>query len=54
MVLASKSKANILSEVWLKQSGYQIVESAMGGYKFVLGRHKLAFVAIAVNRAYYI
>ncbi|OWZ22114.1 hypothetical protein PHMEG_0003231 [Phytophthora megakarya] len=46
MTLVPKAKANILSEFWLKQRG--------GGYKFVLWRHKLGFVAIEVNGAYYI
>ncbi|KAK1944242.1 hypothetical protein P3T76_004154 [Phytophthora citrophthora] len=46
MALVPKAKANILS--------YQIVESANGQYKFVLWKRKLAFVAIAVNGAYYV
>jgi hypothetical protein len=54
VALVPKAKVNILSEFWLKQSGYQIVESAKGGFKFVLWKHKLAFVAIAVNGAYYV
>ncbi|GMF21560.1 unnamed protein product [Phytophthora fragariaefolia] len=54
MALVPKAKANILSEYWLKKTGYQIVESVRGGYKFVLWKQKLAFVAVAVNGAYYI
>ncbi|GMF37175.1 unnamed protein product [Phytophthora fragariaefolia] len=48
MALVPKAKANILSEYWLKKTGYQIVESVRGGYKFVLWKQKLVIVAIAV------
>ena len=54
VALVPGAKSNILSEYWLKRMGYQIVESTKGEYKFVLWKHKLVFVAHAVNGAYYI
>jgi hypothetical protein len=54
VALVPGAKSNILSEYWLRQVGYRIVESRKGEHKFVLWQHKLVCVAHAVNGAYYI
>ncbi|GMF47630.1 unnamed protein product [Phytophthora fragariaefolia] len=54
IALVPLAKSNILSEFWLTKSGYQILESQSGDFKFVLYEGNLAFVAKAVNGAYYV
>ncbi|POM64446.1 Hypothetical protein PHPALM_20015 [Phytophthora palmivora] len=46
--------SNILSEFGLRRSGYQIIGSLSGKFKFVLFDNELVFNAKALNGAYYV
>ena len=54
IALVPYTKSNILSKYWIKKTGYQIIASNNGQYKFILWKHKLVFVAKAFNGAYYV
>ncbi|POM60386.1 hypothetical protein PHPALM_30767 [Phytophthora palmivora] len=46
--------SNILSDFWLRRSGYEIIGSLSGKFKFVLFDNELVFIAKAINEAYYV
>ncbi|POM68886.1 Retrovirus-related Pol Polyprotein, partial [Phytophthora palmivora] len=54
IAMAPHATSSILSEFWLRRSGYQIIGSLSGKFKFVLFDNELVFIAKAINGAYYV
>eukprot|EP00644_Phytophthora_capsici_P014094 jgi/Phyca11/99013/e_gw1.3.1027.1 len=54
IAMVPHSTSDILSEFWLRCSGYQILGSLRGKFKFVLYDNEFEFVAKAINGAYYL